>query len=98
MRGNLVLTVMVSLMLCSLAMLEVPELLNLTDDTSNDFSLPVIRQSSPSSVINEAPGVGGIASPMLSYGTFDPLPVPPLILHSPNPHDDLLHLLCIQRT
>ncbi len=98
MHRNLLLTIMVSLMLCSLAMLEVPELLNLTDDTSNDFSLPVMRQSSPSIVINNAPGMGRIDSPLVSNWNFDPLTIRPVFLASPSPHHDLLHLLCIQRT
>ena len=98
MRSNLLLTLVVGLTLCSLAMLEVPELLNLTDDTSNDFSLLVIRQSSPSVVINKTPGVRRTATPIVWTWNFDPFMVRPLVLDSPIPHHDLLHLLCVQRT
>src|SRR5271168_5373612 len=98
MRGNLLLTLIVSLMLCSLAMLEVPELLSLTDETSNDFSLPVMCQPSPSIVINNAPEMGRIATPLVAHWDFDPLILRPVLFDSLSPHHDLLHLLCIQRT
>jgi len=98
MRTNLLLTLVVGLTLCSLAMLEIPELLNLTDDTSNDFSLLVIRQSSPSVVINKTSGVRRTTTPIVWNWSLNPLVVRTLILDSPSPHYDLLHLLCVQRT
>jgi hypothetical protein len=49
-RSNFMFAVLVGLLFCSLATLETTELLRLTDDTSNDFSILGPKQESSSAV------------------------------------------------
>lgn len=50
MRVKLALATVVGLLLCSLATMEFPELVNLIDDSSNDFSLVVFVKGAPTAV------------------------------------------------
>jgi hypothetical protein len=53
MRTKLSLALMVSLLFCTLATLELPELIHLTDDTSNDYSLVIFSENTVRVVRNE---------------------------------------------
>jgi hypothetical protein len=53
MRIRLTLAIVVGLLFCTLAALELPELINLTDDTSNDFSL-LSAQQETSAVVSQS--------------------------------------------
>ncbi len=100
MRTKLTLATVVGLLLCSLATIELPELVNLIDNTSNDYSLVLLTR--------DAPTVIKVQVGMLSQGSTDLTDVQhrpaaasgcaiPFIqpIHTP---DNILHLLCIHRT
>lgn len=88
------------LLMCALSTLELPELIKLTDNTSNDYSTAVFQKNRTTSVALKAQFPDALravaralsvvysaklAPPTKSCQPFDSLP-------------DLLHLLCIQRT
>jgi hypothetical protein len=87
----------ISLLFCTLATLGLPELIHLTDDTSNDYSLVVFTANKVTVVTEQAP-----SSP-------EKAPLSPAVRHqypatslqsrsSIEPSADLLHPLCILRT
>ena len=47
MRFNFILALITGLLFCTLATLEVPEFLSLTDDTSNDYLVTTAQESAP---------------------------------------------------
>lgn len=47
MRTNFILALVTGLLFCTLAMLEVPEFLSLTDDTSNDYLVTSAQETAP---------------------------------------------------
>ena len=100
MRVQYSVSFVVGLLFCTLALLEFPELLNLSDDTSNDYSL-TISQSTTGGVAKERRDMpvtvktGGKRikneSPRLP-GRFE------VRSHRSHRGGDLLRLLCIERT
>jgi hypothetical protein len=88
------------LLFCTLVLLEFPELVNLSDDTSNDYSLTIFR-STTGGVANERTDLPVTAqtggkrikseSPGLP-GRFE------VRSHRSHRGGDLLRLLCIERT
>jgi hypothetical protein len=87
----------VGLLFCTLALLEFPELLNLSDDTSNDYSLTISRSTTD--------GVAGeqtnLPVTIKSEGKRMKSESPRLPRRSEvrsHPGDDILRLLCIERT
>ena len=100
MHSRLTLAAVIALLLCSLAIMEFPELVNLIDDSSNDFSLVVFAK--------DAPGVVKVRICMLPQRRRAALAPPyrylgPSIsitqLNRPfHTSDGMLHLLCTQRT
>jgi hypothetical protein len=96
MRSHLSLVVLVGLLFCSLAAIEIPELVNLTDDTSNDYTV-IVSQSRASTVkVNQQSSAGAIAvrnNPISEYSgvarSFD---------GATHRSHDVLHLCCVQRT
>lgn len=50
MRIKLTLATVVGLLFCTVATMELPELINLVDDTSNDFSLVVFAENTVTAV------------------------------------------------
>lgn len=98
MRVRLTLAMVVGLLFCALATLEIPELVNLVVDTSNDFSLVVFIKNAPSAVKAQVPFQGrrvfaGAQRPQVTAYS----PAGSFRLTSQH-SDDLLHVLCIQRT
>jgi hypothetical protein len=101
MRMRLTLATAVAFLLCSLATMELPELVNLVDDPSNDFSLVMFAKDAPSAVkvrICLLPQ-GRRASPgpqhrfaITSISTNRPL------IRPFQTSDGMLHLFCTQRT
>jgi hypothetical protein len=99
--SRLHLAVVTALLFCALAVVEFPELVNLKDDTSNDFTLLVSRQdvSSPNNTIK--PAQTPVAIPVRQVGVNAPisnllaLSFPDTLANSPV---DYLHLLCVHRT
>jgi hypothetical protein len=100
-RNRLRFAVVTTLLFCALAVVEFPELVNLKDDTSNDFTLLVSRQgvSSPNNTIK--PAQTPLAIPVREVSLRVPissllaLSFPDTLANSPV---DYLHLLCVHRT
>jgi hypothetical protein len=93
MRAKFIFATLVGLLFCSLATLEITELFELTDDTSNDFSLVGTQQAS-SAVVPQS-----LEQPKTNPTTETERPtarrLPP---GTPYHAKDVLHLLCIMRT
>jgi hypothetical protein len=101
MRLKLNLAIAIGLLSCTLATLEFPELVNLVDDTSNDYSLAVFAQSAPAAVtiklrLNESRP----ALPEALSGIEYRQPVAYLSTDSSvaRTTGDMIHSLCILRT
>lgn len=99
MRNRLTLLTVVGLLLCSLSTIELPELVNLIDNTSNDYSLVVFGKDAPT-VTKVRVGTlhrGGRAADISRLPTAAPFWIATSIqpLHMP---EDILHLFCVQRT
>jgi hypothetical protein len=97
MRIQYSVSLVVGLLFCTLALLEFPELLNLSDDTSNDYSLVIFRSTT-----------GGVAEERSDMPVTVKTGGKRIKSESPrlprqsevrsHPGDDLLRLLCIERT
>src|SRR5271156_1371108 len=96
-RHRFCLALVVSLLFCGLASLEFPEFVNLTDDTSNDFTLVVSTQTAPSSRPNEKPAPDVTATRSRKKRVERFVQVPLEIATPPSP-SGYLRLLCISRT
>lgn len=96
MRTRFILVAVVSLLFCSLCTLETQELVKLADDTSNDFSLLTHQQDVSVSFCNPSPVA------RLKTSRRRPIFGQPTIqlrfASSSRIAQELLHLLCIQRT
>jgi hypothetical protein len=90
----------IGLLFCTLGTLELPELVNLTDNTSNDYSTSVFQNQKPSIVKEDK---------QVPDETLQAVPTQPKSeLHSlwhtryaqslSAPQSDSLHLFCILRT
>jgi hypothetical protein len=99
MRSRVCLILTVSLLFCSLGSLELPELMKLTDDCSNDFTILHSQQEIvPPVVAKQAPATVDfyqLHAPGWFSDTIDPIVV--VELH-PHASDQLIHLLCVLRT
>jgi hypothetical protein len=99
-RNRLRFAVVAALLFSGLALAEFPELLQLKDDTSNDFTLVVARQevTSPNYAAKSGPTPAAIFIKERSIQA----PVTPLALSFLDPvaqsSIDYLHLLCVHRT
>ena len=98
MRRRVRVTIVMGLLLCALPTLEIPELLHLCDNTSNDFSTAVFQSKGPSVVRNEAPDVPEGETFVVAPLPFLPLAAQYRFYGSLGSSVDFLHLLCIQRT
>lgn len=100
-RSRLHIAVVATLLFCALAVVEFPELLNLKDDTSNDFTLLVSSQDVGSPNSATRPASAPVAIPVQEAGVHAPisnllaLSFPDTLSQSPI---DYLHLLCVHRT
>ena len=95
MRTRLIFAIVVGLLFCTLTTLEFPELINLTDDTSNDYSLTISQSSSPGVLYNRTSDLNRetrrsarVDEPVVMDRTSARLYDAP----------ELLHLLCTRRT
>ncbi|MGD0544194.1 MAG: hypothetical protein ABSB65_07265 [Candidatus Acidiferrales bacterium] len=99
-RNRLRFAVVAALLFSGLALAEFPELLQLKDDTSNDFTLVVAKQEVSSA--NYAAKSGPTPAAIFVREGSIPAPVAPLALSFSDPvaHStvDYLHLLCVHRT
>ena len=100
-RGSLHLAIVAALLFCALALVEFPELLNLRDDASNDFTLLVSTQNASTTKIAAKPMPTTVAIPLRETGIQAPISnllarsFPDTLSNSPI---DYLHLLCVHRT
>jgi hypothetical protein len=97
MRSHLSLAVLVGLLFCGLAAIEVPEFVQLTDDTSNDYTV-IVSQSEASTVEDgQQSGVAAIAT--RSNAISSEYNRTPRSFHGAmHRSHDVLHLYCVQRT
>jgi hypothetical protein len=99
-RNRLRLALVFALLFSGLALAEYPELLQLRDDTSNDFTLVVAKQEVASA--NYAAKSGPTPATILAKEGSVQAPVAPLALLFLDPvaqsSVDYLHLLCVHRT
>jgi len=95
MHARIKIAAVVVVLLCTVATLELPELLKLTDDTSNDFSLTIARKIDVPTVTQQATAPAKTpAGPELRY--HQPSRETPR--YSFCPSTDLLIRFCIDRT
>ena len=93
---RLILALLASLLFCTLATFEFPELLNLTDDTSNDYAIEVVQSTEGCAVRQQTADT----PPKLSRASSRPdwmltlaqFPAPP------RRGAAFLRLLCVRRT
>src|SRR5271154_5806823 len=97
-RHRFCLALVVSLLFCGLSSLEFPEFVNLTDDTSNDFTLVVSAQTAPSARSDEKPALDATATQERKERADRFVQVPVRITSSASSPSGYLHLLCISRT
>lgn len=98
-RSRICLALIVGLLFCSLGSLEIPELVKLADDSSNDFTIlhspqeiaaPMLAKQAPASLETPQEHAPGWIS--------DPIDSVVVVALHPHASDQLIHLLCIQRT
>jgi len=96
-RVKLVLAMIAGMLFCTLTTLEVPELLTLTDNTSNDYSLTAVQEAAPPAIERQAaesPRVQTLKSVTprrQSAARLQAVSFEPSV-------GDFLHSLCILRT
>jgi hypothetical protein len=98
-RYRICFAVIVGLLFCSLGSLEIPEMMKLVDDSSNDFTIlhspqeisaPVMARQAPTSFVSPQLQAPGWISETAETGFV-------VVLH-PHASDELIRFLCIQRT
>jgi hypothetical protein len=94
MRAKFIFATLVGLLFCSLATLEITEFFELTDDTSNDFSLVGTQQAS-SAVVPQSLELQPKTNPTTETERPTARRLPPSASYHAR---DVLHLLCIMRT
>ena len=95
MRAKIIFATLVGLLFCSLATLEIAELVRLADDTSNDFSV-FDSQQAPAVVVGQ-----NLELQRKTYrtaGERETSRVSGRFAGTPHRTRDVLHLLCIMRT
>lgn len=98
MRVKLTLAIVVGLLLCALVIQELPELINLVDDTSNDFSLVVFAKDAVTVVkIQMLPQGQPVLADIQRRQTALSFSIHPLIQNF-RTSDDVLHMSCVLRT
>lgn len=97
MRAKFIFAILAGILFCTVSTLEVPELLRLADDTSNDFPVAGVHEAAPVAVEAQT-RLGGV--PPLAE-TAAPRPVLNARFQSRGFEptvDDFLHSLCVLRT
>jgi hypothetical protein len=101
MRVKLALAIVIGLLFCALVVREIPELINLVDDTSNDFSLVVFAKDAVTVVkIQTLPQGQPVLADIQRRQAplcFPCFPTHSLIQNLRTP-DDVLHVSCVLRT
>jgi len=93
-----IVAIIVGLLFCTLATLEFPELLNLSDDTSNDYSLAIF-QGTAEGMAEKLAGLPLAAANNIRERSSEVEHVDARVSPYSSLHDAPgLHLLCIRRT
>ena len=95
MRAKIIFATLVGLLFCSLATLEITELVRLADDTSNDF-LALDSQQAPSALVGESLELQPKTNP--TTDDSEKRRVGRRFVGATDCARDVLHLLCIMRT
>jgi hypothetical protein len=96
--NKLTLAIVVGLLLCALVVTELPELINLVDNTSNDFSLVVFAKDAVTTVKIQKLLQGlPVSADILRRQAALCFPTPSLI-ESFRTSDNVLHASCVLRT
>jgi hypothetical protein len=99
MRTKLTLATVIGLLFCTLATMELPELIKLVDNTSNDFSLIVFAESTVTAVKTRMlPQGRPVSAHVQSRQTAAYFQSHSLFRNLQASDDDMLHVLCVQRT
>ena len=97
-RIRLTLAIAAGLLLCSNATIEIPELVHLTDDTSNDYSLVVFVKNSVTVIKGQVAHRELPASARVSLQSDAGCSSTHSLILPSQTSGDMLHLLCVQRT
>lgn len=98
MRIKLILATAVGLLLCTLATMELPELINLVDDTSNDFSLVVFAENTVVALkVQMLTQVRPARADIQPRQADEYFQSHSLIRTFRTSDNDMLHVLCVQR-
>ena len=98
MRVKLILATVVGLLFCTVATMELPELTNLVDDTSNDFSLVVFAENTVTAVKTRMlPQGRPVLADIQPRQADEHFQSHSLIRTFQASDDDMLHVLCVQR-
>jgi hypothetical protein len=102
MRKRLIPGVVIAVLVCGIATLELPELLQLVNDPSNDFALVVAHDISSPVVPGQKPSSNRVSVPaartsaaLIFYRWVEAASQPYVSCQDAS---DSLHFLCIQRT
>jgi hypothetical protein len=98
MRIRVSLALVLGLLLCTLATSEVPELMRLTDNTSNDYSLTIFSDNDAAIVRTQAPDMPKGSVRTSAHVKQPKARVQPRSLLLLCSTSEVLHLLCVQRT
>lgn len=86
------------LLVCAVSMLEFPELIQLVDNTSNDYSTVIFQKNASSTLAAQSPDATRFVTFTLLPASSDARLVQAPACESLGSFPDLLHLLCVQRT
>jgi len=96
-RAKFIFAILAGILFCTVSTLEIPELLRLADDTSNDFPVSGIQEAVPVAV--EAQARSGGVVPLPETAELCPALNARLQSRGFEPTvDDFLHSLCVLRT
>ncbi|HTR48307.1 MAG TPA: hypothetical protein VMM16_13060 [Verrucomicrobiae bacterium] len=99
MRAKIIFALVAGMLFCTLSMIEFPEFMRLTDDTSNDYSLIVVQEAAPTASQAQTPRS---SSGSVARTASAPRPAPRVVRMqsrgSAPSVDDFLHSLCTLRT
>jgi len=100
MRVRVGLALIVGLLFCTLGTLELPELVTLTDNTSNDYSINIFQDQQASTIEadKQVPDATGLAVVPQRTGERQTRWQMQCVHSSPAAQSDPLHLFCILRT
>ena len=98
MRIKLTPAIVAGLLLCTIVIIETPELIKLVDDTSNDFSTVVFVKNAVTVVKVRILGQGRPASEQVQHQQVPSFISAHSLIQTLHASDDVLHMLRVLRT